>query len=456
MRILMMAMSGVRAWSEELNRAKLTMPGVVERGNVIASLPSLGLLTLAGLTPADIDVDYREIKDLREEPAADLPGGYDLVAIASFSAQIMDAYAVADEYRRRGTPVIMGGLHVSVLPDEALLHCTSVVVGEGEPMWPRVIEDLRRGRLRERYVQGPEEQFDLEDAPMPRFDLLEVEKYNRLTVQTSRGCPHKCDFCASLILLTKRYKLKPVENVIAEVRRIKEIWRRPFIEFADDNSFVHRGHSKELLRALRQEKVRWFTEADISVAGDPELLDLMRESGCRQVLIGLESPTPSGLDGVELRRNWKLRQLPDYETAVREIQSRGIAVNGCFILGLDGDTEAVFDEIHTFAERTSLFDVQLTVSTPFPGTPLLTRLRKEGRILHDGDWRRCTLFDVNFVPRGMTPERLQRGLVELAYRIYDPGFVMKRREGFFRGVLHGNVVPGEMGQPVLAGATYEN
>ena len=136
---------------------------------------------------------------------------------------------------------------------------------------------------------------------MPRFDLLDPEKYNRLTVQTSRGCPHHCEFCASSILLTPRYKVKPVEKVIAEIREIKKIWAKPFIEFADDNSFVHREHYKKLLRELAKEKVRWFTEADVRVAEDDELLGLMRDSGCQQVLIGLESPRRTSLDGVELK-----------------------------------------------------------------------------------------------------------------------------------------------------------
>ncbi len=127
---------------------------------------------------------------------------------------------------------------------------------------------------------------------MPRFDLLAPEKYNRLTVQTSRGCPHRCEFCASSILLTPRYKVKPVEKVIAEIREIKKIWPKPFIEFADDNSFVHREHYKNLLRELAKEKLRWFTEADVNVANDDELLGLMRDSGCQQVLIGLESRPP--------------------------------------------------------------------------------------------------------------------------------------------------------------------
>ena len=433
MKIGLIAMSGVRAASEELNKIGLTLPGVVERNKIVASLPSLSLLTLAAYIPSHFEIEYHEIADLRKQPA--LPEGFDLVAIASYSAQVKDAYRVADHYRARGAAAVMGGLHVTSLPDEAAMHCTSIAVGEGELVWPQILADFEQGRLQPRYDAPRGQHFDLANSRMPRFDLLDIDKYNRLTVQTSRGCPHLCDFCASSILLTPKYVVKPVELVIAEIRRIKELWPKPFIEFADDNSFAMKGHYKRLLAALRDEQIKWFTEADISIADDPDLLDLMRESGCRQVLIGLESPRGGGLNGIETRGNWKLKVLPKYEIAVKAIQSRGITVNGCFILGLDGDDEQTFDEIYDFADRVGLFEVQLTVLTPFPGTPLYARLLGENRILDPGAWEKCTLFDVNYVPRNMSPERLQSGLVELGRRMYAPDFVQRRRERFFE-VLH--------------------
>lgn len=428
MRIGLIAMSGIRAASEELNKLGLTLPGVVERSQVIASMPSLGLLTLAALTPPEFELSYHEIADLRREPA--LPDGFDLVAIASFSAQIFDAYAVADHYRARGVPVVLGGLHVSRLPDEAAQHADAVVIGEGELSWPRVLADWKAGRLQSRYQPRKGEEFDLANAPMPRYELLDMPRYNRITVQTTRGCPHACDFCASSILLTPGYKRKPAARIMAEIGRIRELWPKPFIEFADDNSFVDKRHARELLQALSDDPVPWFTEADISIADNPALLDLMRTSGCRQVLIGLESPNRSGLDGIERRANWKLRQLDRYESGVRRIQAHGVTVNGCFILGLDGDTEEVFDAIYDFVARTNLFEVQITVLTPFPGTPLYERLLREGRIIDPGAWNKCTLFDVNFVPQHMSPQALQQGLVDLARRLYHPDFVHDRRERY--------------------------
>ena len=429
MKVGLIALSGVRAANPKLTEVGLTLPGFVERSRVIASLPSLSLLTLAALTPADVEVEYHEVRDLGADPP---PRHFDLVALASYSAQILEAYRIADAFRAQGTPVVLGGLHVSMLPQEARQHADAVVVGEGERLWPRVIDDFRNGRLRPEYHPAAGDWYDLAESPVPRYDLLELERYNRLTVQTSRGCPHRCDFCASSILITPKYRVKPVERVLAEIHAIRERWPHPFIEFADDNSFIVRAHAKELLRALRDEKVKWFTETDISIADDPELLELMGESGCRQVLIGLESPEPIGLEGIETRRNWKRSRLEQYESAIRRIQSHGITVNGCFVLGLDGHTPAIFDAVHDFVERSGLYEVQVTVMTPFPGTPLHARLRQEGRLLVDGAWDRCTLFDVNFVPTGMSPDELQAGLVELGRRLYRTDFIEARRERFFR------------------------
>lgn len=428
-RIGFIAMSGVRAHNAELTRLGLTLPGFVDRNRIIASLPSLGLLTLAGMTPRDhFDVEYHEIADLKKLP--ELPTHFDLVAISTFTAQFYEACAVADHYRNHDVPVIMGGITVSSLVEQAGGFCTSVVVGEGEPLWPEVLRDFENDKLKPVYRHPTPGQFDLCDAPMPRFDLLDPSKYNRLTVQTSRGCPHKCEFCASSILLTSRYKLKPVEKVIAEIHEIKRIWSRPFIEFADDNSFVHRQHYKRLLRELAKERVRWFTEADVRVAEDGELLGMIRDSGCQQILIGLESPRRANLQGIELNSDWKARQQEQYLSAIAKIQSYGITVNGCFILGLDGDTPEVFDDVIAFVRESGLYEVQVTFMTAFPGTPLYHRLKAEGRLLRDRAWELCTLFDINFTPKNMSVAQLQTGYLNLVKALYSADETHTRRRRF--------------------------
>jgi len=426
MKIALIAMSGVRAYNEELTALGMTMPGFMERGEVIASLPSLSLLTLAGMTPECFEIEYHQVPDIRKlERLPDC----DLAAISTFTAQVKDAYVLAGRFREAGIKTVIGGHHATALPGEALRYCDAVVVGEAELTWPRVLEDFQKGCLVGIYNTGGQE-FDLAHSPLPRFDLLNPDEFNRITVQTQRGCPWRCNFCASSIMMTKRYKLKPVQNVIREIRAIKEIWPKPFIEFADDNSFVNRARSKELLRALADEGVKWFTETDVAVADDPELLDLMRQSGCVEVLIGLESPTAAGLDGLELNNNWKRKRLDGYRDAIRRIQSHGIAVNGCFVLGMDGDTVECFPAVRDFVEDSGLCEVQITVMTPFPGTPLYATLHGEGRLLDDTAWEKCTLFDVNFQPRHMSVDDLQHGLVELGRQLYTTEAKAGRRNAF--------------------------
>lgn len=422
------AMSGVRAHNEELTKLGLTLPGFVDRNRIIASMPSLSLLTLAALTPDRFAVEYHEVADLRKSEG--LPDDFDLVAITSFSAQIFEAYQLAENFRAKGIPVVLGGLHASACPEEAKQHCTSVVIGEGEPLWPRVLADFERGSLQPYYEQNPAGFYDLNESPVPRYDLLDPARYNRLTVQTSRGCPHKCEFCASSILLTPRYKVKRVENILREIQAIQELWPKPFIEFADDNSFVHRPQARELLHALRREDLRWFTEVDIRLAEDPELLGLMRDAGCQQVLIGLESPRRTSLDGVELKQNWKLQRLETYRQAIERIQSFGITVNGCFILGLDGDTPDIFEDVLQFVRDSGLYEVQITFLTAFPGTPLYRRLKAEGRLLRDQAWDLCTLFDINFQPKNMSISDLQSGFLALAGQLYSKEETNARRRGF--------------------------
>ncbi|MFN3648452.1 MAG: radical SAM protein [Armatimonadota bacterium] len=430
-KLLLLAMSGVRVKNEALRALGLTLPGFVERSRVIASLPSLSLLVLAAHTPPHWQVEYREIDQLDDRAAETIAaGGYDLVAVTSLTARILETYALADRLRAAGIPVVLGGLHVSALPAEAAAHADAVVRGEGEAVWEELLRDFEAGRLRPLYssLETPGRPFSLDCARVPRYDLLDIRRYNRLTLQTTRGCPLHCSFCAASRTISA-YKRKPIPQVRRELEAILAVWPRPFIELADDNTFVDKRWSRELVKLFREYRLRWFTETDLSVADDPELLELLAGSGCAQVLIGLESAQRESLDRLD-SRNWKERRWESYGEKIRRIQSAGISVNGCFILGLDGDGPEVFDRTRDWVLASDLAEVQITLLTPFPGTALYERYRREGRLLKEVFWDECTLFDVTYRPARMSPQELEQGFHGLMRELYSEENAAIRRRRF--------------------------
>lgn len=437
---LFLAFSGVRIYDSELMAIGLTLPGFVERGKVIASLPSLSLLTIAAYCPDNWDVEYREVDELSSGFAGNIASeGFTIVAISSFSARIKDAYRQADELKALGVTVIMGGLHVTALPDEALKHADAIVVGEGELAWHAIVHDIENNELKKVYSSRDEPKFRMNfaEAKIPRFDLLDIEKYNRLTIQSTRGCPLDCSFCAASRQISS-YKVKPVELVGLEIDAIVRLWPNAFLELADDNTFVNKIWAKQMLRMLSAKKLRWFTETDISLADDEELLELLAGSGCAQVLIGLESTDPEALKGLDTA-NWKRKRFDDYCEKIRKIQSFGISVNGCFILGFDSDVQRTFEATRVFVEESELTEVQATVLTPFPGTRLYSQLLSEGRILEPGAWEKCTLFDLNFRPKNMSEDEFVLGFRDLIQKLYSTSATENRRRQRRRLLRHNTV-----------------
>jgi radical SAM superfamily enzyme YgiQ (UPF0313 family) len=409
MKIGLIALSGVRVKSAELAALGVTLP-------------------VAALTPEGHEVSYHEIIEPQE--AAQLPD-FDLVGISALTARIDAAYAVAAFYRGRRTTVVMGGLHVSAMPDEALEHCDAVVIGGAEVAWPHLVHDAVQGRLQRRYQGATRDVFSPSLYVSPRFDLLAGRRYNRVTIQTSRGCPRACEFCASSLRITTGFNQKPVANVIAEIRAARRHVAQPFFEFADDNTFLNPRWGREFLRALQPEEIQWFTETDASVADDPILCDLLAESGFRQVLIGMESPQAVDLVGMDPRA-WKQRRADSSRRVIDALQNRGVSVNGCFILGLDTHTPDIFLEVLEFVKSSGLAEVQFTVMTPFPNTPLFHRLQREGRLRQDRFWDACTLFDVAYQPKRMSIAELEAGMRWLFTEAYSTEITRARQRRFAR------------------------
>ncbi|MCP3902899.1 MAG: B12-binding domain-containing radical SAM protein [Planctomycetes bacterium] len=384
----------------------MSLPGLLSRAKAIAALPPLGVLTLAGMTPTDWSVTLHETKSVTDELVHRIVSeAPTLVAISALTASILEGYALSTRLRAEGIAVVLGGLHVTALPEEAALHADAIVVGDGEPVWHQVLADAENGHLRARYrATAP---FDLAHAPLPRFDLLGDVARPRFTLQTSRGCPFACDFCGASRLLGP-FRTKPATRVRDELRAITARDPRAWIELADDNTFAEGGPHDDLLSVLGESGARWFTEADWRLGENPAVLERLAASGCVQVLVGLESR-------VHRHRGMGAKAAPPTRMmdAVEAIQAVGVAVIGCYIVGSDGETRESIQRLRRFLDRDPCADAQITLQTPFPGTALRQRLEDEQRLLADRDWSRHTLFDVTYRPDCMGAEELEVAFVEL-------------------------------------------
>ncbi|MGK0203736.1 MAG: radical SAM superfamily enzyme YgiQ (UPF0313 family) [Planctomycetota bacterium] len=409
--VAFVAFTGFRIHEERLLALGMTLPGFARRGQAIAALPALGLLTLAGMTPEHWGRSWHEAAGCDEQVLQDVVQQRPtLVAVSALTASIEDAYAFCDQLRAQGVLVAIGGLHATALPGEVLQHADAVCVGDGEPVWHEILRDAERGSMAGRYqADAP---FDLALAPLPAFALPGTADRPRFTLQTERGCPFACEFCAASRMLGP-FREKPIERIQAELEAIKAIDARPLIELADDNTFAGKRDAKQLLAVFRDAGVRTFTEVDWRIGEQPELLQALAESGCRQVLIGIESLVfqhpGMGKKAVERER---------VMAAVHAVQAAGVVVNACFIIGADGETAASLDQLAEFVMSADLAEVQITLQTPFPGSALHTRMIRENRMLPNRSWRDHTLFDLTYQPDRMTVEDLEQGFHDLLSRVF--------------------------------------
>ena len=434
-KVILIAMSGVRVVNEKLFNTGLTLPGFVDRSRVIASLPSLGLLTLASHTPSNWEVIYKELDAFTEDDISEIVNEKpNIIALSCLTARIYETYELSAKFREKGITVVIGGLHASALPNEALKHADVVVQGEGEICWEELLKDYQNNSLKPLYssLSNPGYVFDFKNSRVPKYELLDIDNYNRLTIQTTRGCPHHCNFCAASRTIST-YKKKPIKLIKKELDKIFEIWDEPFIELADDNTFVDKKWSKKLLKLFSNYKMKWFTETDISIAYDDKLLELLAKSNCMQLLIGFESINVASVKGLD--KGWKYSHFANYATAIDKIQSYGISVNGCFVLGFDTDTKETFKETEEFIRKSNLSDVQITILTPFPCTDLYKQFETEGRLLANF-WNKCTLFDVTYVPKNFTVSELENEFQSLMTNIYSDDLVKKRKLIFKQTMLN--------------------
>jgi radical SAM superfamily enzyme YgiQ (UPF0313 family) len=393
------------------------------------STVSSALLTLAALTPDEHEVVF--IDDNFDE--IDYDGGYDLVGISLFSQQARRGYEIAEGFRGK-SKVVMGGIHATLMTEETRQHSDIVVVGEAEYTWPQLLKDVAAGHPRE--VYRPDRVIDMRDSPLPRYDLLKPGRYKWVSVQSSRGCPHDCEYCSASKIFGPKYRTKTVEQTLAEIEFVHRHFGDSMgITFSDDNFAVNKKEAKAILEGMierfGERKVRYNVACDVSIGQADEILRLLERSGCVSLFVGFEAVSESSLKGLDAR-GWKLKQLENYGRYVRNIQSYGIPVFGAFMVGLDGDEPTVFDDIADFVISNHLFAATVYIIQPFPGTRFRERVIQENRLINP-EWDRYTMYDVNHVPAKMTVEQLREGLPALYRRIYSPE-VKAEKMRFFKSI----------------------
>lgn len=378
------------------------------------ALDPLAIGILAALTSPDIQ---RKFYDERIEPI-DFGEPTDLVAISCDTYSARRTYQIANHYRQRNIPVVLGGCHPTLWTEEALPYADAVVVGDAEDTWPNVVEDARQGRLQRIYrSRNP----PLDGLRLDR-SIFAGKNYGPMRlVQLGRGCPHGCDFCAIHALYGTLIRSRPVDEVIAEVENL----RSRSIIFTDDNLFAHKAVAIELLNRLKPLKIRWSCQATLNVADNDGLLRLMAESGCLAVTIGLESLRDDNLIQMHKGRNQSSRQ---YAASIQKFHNHGIMVYGSFIFGYDHDTAQDFALSLDFAIRQKLLLAMFNPLIPMPGTPLYQRLEAEGRLIYNPWWLdpAYRYGSAPFHPRGMTAEELTAGIYRTRTEFNRLGSLLRR------------------------------
>jgi len=377
------------------------------------NLPLIAALTPPGHTITIVDEVFAP-DDLNQE--------VDLVGITVMTDMVPRAYHIADTYRQKGVKVVMGGIHPTILPNEALRHADAVVVGEAEGVWPRVVSDAASGQLQRLYRAA--KKTDLTGLPTPRRDLFPKTKHSRFSpihigIEASRGCPHDCEFCCNAQTMGQQYRVRPVHEVIAEIESLDS----PHFFFVDDALGLNREIGKKLFTEMIPLQRVWMGQGTVSLAEDVELLKLMRRSGGRGLLLGFESVQKGPQHEIKKIKNLKI----DFYEAMRRFHGEGFNILGAFIFGFDHENKDVFEQTLEFIVKGCLDFVQLRILHPLPGTRLYTRLLSEGRLFEPDWWLRGYPPDtLLFQPKGMTAEELMSGYAHLNRQIYSFGAMIKR------------------------------
>lgn len=370
----------------------------------------LTLTTLASLVPSDIPVTIRLIDEGVEDIPDDIAA--DLIGITLITGSALRAYELSKRFRDKGIPVVLGGPHVTLLPEEAQQHADSIVVGYAEETWPALLRDFVAGKMAPRYDQGKSFSFQkLPEIPFAHRHLLKRRHYKTVnTFEATRGCIHRCDFCVVPNAWGSRPFQKPISHVIDD---IKQVGAKKIL-FYDLNLFADFTYARELLEALIPLRVKWFGLSTTLLGRDRGLMELAARSGCRGLLIGFESVSKTTLSSF----NKSFNDPAEYPQLIKDLHSLGILINGTFVFGNDSDKVAAFDEVRDFVLSSKIDLPRFAIMTPFPGTPLFDRLDAANRILHR-DWSKYDGQHVVFQPAQMTPDELQQGHEKVWREVYS-------------------------------------
>lgn len=376
----------------------------------------LPIATLAGLTPAGIDLQFHD--DRMEPIPFDAPTDAVAIPVETYTAR--RAYQIARRYRQRGIPVILGGFHPTLLPDEAALFADAIVIGEAESVWPELVDDLAHGTLKSRYhgVRSP-----LSGITVDR-SIFRGKRYLPIgLIETGRGCPFPCEFCAIQTFFQRSYRARPDADVVRELESLRHSKKLFF--FVDDNFAGDLKAGRALLPAMAHLKLRWITQMSIHAAHDEAFVAEMARAGCRGVLIGFESLSEANLRLMNKRFN---TMKTGYEGGLANLRKHGIGVYGTFIFGYEHDTTESFGEAVDFALAQDMYLAAFNHLTPFPGTPLYQRLKEEGRLRFDAWWLspHYRYNDLPFTPRSLSPDAVTRGCVEARRRFYAWPSILSR------------------------------
>lgn len=382
-----------------------------KRTNKGLRMPQLALYIIEGLTPPG-----HEVKVVEEEAESlNLDEECDLVGISCMTANAPRSYMIAREFKKRGKTVIFGGVHPTIMPDEALQHADSVVIGEAEGVWETVIRDFQLGMLKKKY-HNPEP--DLAKYVPKNFSrLVQKRLFNIFPIMTTRGCPYNCEFCCVSDLYGKKIRHIPVKNIVHD---IVDSNAKNFM-FLDDNIIGQPKYAKELFRAIKPLKIKWVGQASISLVKDTELLQLAAESGCKALFIGLESVSVEQLK--TMRKS--IKEIKDLELALKKINKMGILVHASMIFGFDDDTQGTFQETLRFLVKNKIGTASFNILTPYPGTQTFCKMQSEGRILTT-DWQYYDHNTVVFKPKKISPVELQVWKTQVRKKFYSISCVIKR------------------------------